>query len=116
MHLVRPQVFEPLIPPALPAPRAWIAGTGVAELVSASGLLTGRPWGGPAATATLLLVWPGNCWHAIRTQRSRAHPAVKAAVWLRLPLQIPMIMATMDPYRAIEHGSPPFDQGSPRPA
>lgn len=98
-HLVRPQVFDPLVPPALPGPRLWIAGTGVAELASAVGLLTGARWGPPAATATLLVVWPGNWWHAVRVQRSRAHPAVKAAAWARLPLQIPMMIAAQNPYR-----------------
>jgi uncharacterized membrane protein len=99
-HLIRPRIFRPLIPPFLPAPNAWIAATGVAELACAVGLATGRRWA-PAATAgTLLLVWPGNGWHAITTQRSSAHPLVKAGVWARLPLQLPMITAALNPYRA----------------
>lgn len=100
VHLIRPQVFEPLMPPVLPAPRAWIAATGLAELASAGGLLAGTRWGPPAATATLLVVWPGNWWYAIRLQRSGAPPAAKAAAWLRLPLQIPMLVAASKPYRA----------------
>ena len=99
-HLVRPQVFEPLIPPMLPAPRAWIVGSGVAELVSAAGLLTGARWAPAATTATLVAVWPGNWWYAIATQRrSGAHPVHKAVAWARLPMQIPMIAAARDPWR-----------------
>lgn len=97
-HLVRPGLFRPLMPPLLPAPDAWIVATGIAEVVCAAGLVTGRRWA-PAATAvTLLAVWPGNGWHAIATQRSSAGPIVKAAVWARLPLQVPMIRAVLHPY------------------
>lgn len=96
LHLARPEVFRPLVPPALGSSDAWIIGTGVAELVSAAGLATGARWGGPAAAATLIAVWPGNWWHAMRVQRSRAHPAVKVAVWARVPLQLPMIRSVLD--------------------
>jgi uncharacterized membrane protein len=98
-HLLRPQVFDPLMPPQLPAPRTWIAATGVAELVSAGGLIAGARWAPAAATATLLVVWPGNWWYAIRVSRSRAPAAAKAAAWLRVPLQIPMLAAVRQPYR-----------------
>lgn len=99
VHLLRPSVFRPLIPPGLPAPDAWIVATGLAELACAVGLVRGHRWA-PAATAvTLAAVWPGNWWHAIATQRSGAHPVVKAAVWARLPLQVPMMRAVLDPYR-----------------
>jgi uncharacterized membrane protein len=99
VHLVRPALFRPLIPPALPAPDAWTIGTGVAELISAVGLMRGAAWAPAATTATLLIVWPGNAWHAVATQRSGAHPVVKAAVWARLPLQVPMMRAAAHPYR-----------------
>ncbi len=100
VHLVRPRVFRPLIPPALPAPDAWTVGTGVAELVCAVGLARGARWAPAATTATLLVVWPGNAWHAVATQRSSAHPALKAAVWARLPLQVPMLRAAAHPWRS----------------
>lgn len=98
-HLVRPSVFRPLIPPSLPAKDAWIAGTGVAELFSAAGLVTGQRWAPATTFLTLLAVWPGNAWHAVATHRSGAHPAVKAGVWARLPLQVPMLRAAAEPYR-----------------
>jgi uncharacterized membrane protein len=95
VHLARPQVFRPLVPPALGNPDPWIVATGVAELVSAAGLATGRRWAPGAAALTLVAVWPGNWWHAIRVQRSTAHPAVKAAVWARVPLQLPMLRSVL---------------------
>lgn len=99
LHLVRPQVYEPLVPPRLPAATAWVRGTGVAEIASAVGLLAGQRWGPPAAAATLATVWPGNWWHALSTQRDPQAPvALKVGLWLRLPLQVPMIRAALDPY------------------
>ena len=95
VHLARPQVFRPLVPPALGSPDPWIVATGVAELVSAAGLATGRRWAPGAAALTLLAVWPGNWWHAVRVQRSTAHPLVKTAVWARVPLQLPMLRSVL---------------------
>jgi uncharacterized membrane protein len=97
-HLVRPALFRPLIPPVLPVPDAWTVGTGVAEIVSAAALVRGERWGPAATAATLLAVWPGNVWHAVSVQRSHAHPAVKALVWARLPLQVPMVTAVLRAY------------------
>lgn len=97
-HLVRPGLFRPLIPPALPEPQAWVIATGVAELACAVGLVRGSRWAPAASVATLVVVWPGNWYHALVVQRSGAPSVVKAALWIRLPLQVPMIAAALDPY------------------
>ena len=91
LHVVRPRVFEPLIPPALPWPTTVVVGTGVVEVVCVAGLLLGRAWAPKATAATLLAVWPGNIWHAVRTQQSSQSPWVKAGVWARVPMQIPLV-------------------------
>ena len=93
VHLVRPEVFEPLIPPALGAPRAWVMGSGVAELACAAGLVTGQRWAPAATTATLAVVWVGNFQMALDMQRSNRPGWQKAATWARLPLQVPMMRA-----------------------
>jgi len=93
LHLVRPQIFEPLVPRGLPAPRALVFVSGAAELTCAAGLVTRRRWAPLTSTALLLAVWPGNWQMAVDVQRSRAHPVVKAAVWARVPLQLVMIRA-----------------------
>lgn len=97
VHMVKPDVFTPLIPPALGAPRLWTYGSGVAELACAAGLLTRQRWA-PRATAGLLAaVWVGNWWAAVSATRSRRRrPALVAALWLRIPLQLPMIRAALD--------------------
>ncbi|WP_374690101.1 DoxX family protein [Frankia sp. AvcI1] len=105
-HLVRPAVFEPLIPRALPGPRAVVYASGVAELVCAAGLLTKARWAGPASAALLVGVWPGNLHSALdataKARRSGGRPrdvARAAAMWARLPLQIPMIRAVLSSSR-----------------
>jgi uncharacterized membrane protein len=91
-HLVRPQIFEPLVPRFLPARRTIIVGSGVVEIASAVGLLTRQPWAPAASSALLVAVWPGNVTMAVAWQRSEnvAMP-MKALAWARLPLQLPLI-------------------------
>ena len=101
VHLVRPQVFEPLIPPALGDPRLWVYASGVVELVAAGGLLTRQRWAPAVATATLAVIWVGNWQMAIDVTSANESAAATAAVWARLPLQIPlMLWAWRSPVRA----------------
>jgi uncharacterized membrane protein len=96
VHLIRPQVFEPIVPKALPAHRALVYASGVAELVCAAGLQRRSRWAPLASAALLLAVWPANGQHAVSVQRSgRAATWRKAAVWARLPLQVPMIRTAL---------------------
>jgi uncharacterized membrane protein len=117
VHLVRPQVFEPLIPAWLPEPTAVVYVSGVAELVCAYGLLTRRRWGGPASAALLLAVWPGNWQMAIDATNENGWTSTEALItWARLPLQIPLIwMALQDrPTRPVEdEGDQPSSQRTP---
>lgn len=90
-HMVKPEVFEPLIPRQLGAPAPWVIGSGVAELACAAGLATRRSWAPAATTATLAVIWVGNLQMAVNVQRSRRPAWQKAAVWARLPLQLPLM-------------------------
>ncbi len=92
-HWVRPELFEPLIPRQLGNPRAWVYGSGVAELVCAGGLMTRQPWAPSLTTGTLALIWVGNVQMAVDTQRSARPTWQKVAAWARLPLQLPMMRA-----------------------
>lgn len=102
IHLVRPQVFEPLIPPALPRPRDVVYVSGAAELVCAAGLLTEARWAGRASAALLVAIWPGNLQMALNATDRVRQPgsgqrdaAWAALAWARMPLQIPMIRAAL---------------------
>lgn len=90
-HLVRPEVFEPLIPPELGHARGWVLVSGVAELGCAAGIITRQRWAPAAATVTLLVIWVGNAEMARRFQASSRPTWQKALAWGRLPLQLPLI-------------------------
>lgn len=103
MHLARPQVFEPLIPGALPAPRSLVHLSGVAELLCGAGLLYPRTrrTAGWASAVLLVAIYPGNVQmclsHAQRATRRQdaASRAAFAATLARLPLQLPLIRTAL---------------------
>lgn len=96
-HLVRPAIFRPLLPKALPRQTELIYISGVAELVCSVGLVTRQPWAGPGSTIVLLGVWPGNFTQAYRVTDKFGIRSWQAVVaWTRIPLQVPMIWAALD--------------------
>ena len=96
VHLVRPQVFEPLMPSWVPAHEAVILGSGVAELACAAGLLVPatRRTAGWASAVLLVGVFPGNLKMAGDALRSRS-TRFKAIALARLPLQAPLVNAAL---------------------
>ncbi len=96
VHLVKPEVFEPLMPSWVPAHREVILGSGVAELACAAGLAVPatRRAAGWASALLLLGVYPGNIKMAVDASRTRS-TRFKAIAYGRLPLQLPMIRAAL---------------------
>lgn len=95
LHLVAPRIYEPLIPGFLGSPRAWVYGSGVAE-IAAGGLLAvprTRRIGAWAVVAVLVGVFPGNAKMALDGGVPGASGVFGDPVvaWLRLPLQLPLI-------------------------
>lgn len=101
LHLVRPQLFEPIVPRALPARRALVHGSGLAELACAAGLLhpRTRQSAGWASAVLLVGVFPGNVQMAItegrRASRGTGSRTRQVATLARLPLQIPLVRAAL---------------------
>ena len=100
IHLVRPQVFEPIVPaPLREHDRALVRVSGVAEIACTAGLLVPatRPVAGWASAALLVGVFPANVQmtvdHARRARRRRTPAAVGVFVGTlaRLPLQWPLM-------------------------
>ena len=89
LHLVRPEVFGPLIPSFLPAPRVWTYASGVAELVCAAAVAVPRTrrLGGLASAALLVAVFPGNLWMVLEPGDVPRWVAIA-----RLPLQVPLVL------------------------
>ncbi|MBZ5736973.1 DoxX family protein [Nocardioides mangrovi] len=96
VHLVKPEVYEPLMPSWVPAHREVILGSGVAELACAAGLALPRTRraAGWASVLLLLGVYPGNIKMAVDAAQTR-NTTVKAVAFGRLPLQLPMIRAAL---------------------
>jgi uncharacterized membrane protein len=93
VHLVKPEVYEPLIPDWLPGAREIVLGSGVAELVCAAGLAHPRTRGlaGWASAALLVGVFPGNVQMAVDALGTD-NTALKVGSVVRLPLQVPLVV------------------------
>lgn len=94
VHLVRPQVFDWMVPPELGPARPWVTGSGVVELATA-GLLAApatRSAGGWAAAGLLAAFVPAHLQTVRVLRRDRRRAAVALA---RLPLQIPLVKAAL---------------------
>ncbi|MDN5893847.1 MAG: hypothetical protein L0H93_07435 [Nocardioides sp.] len=100
IHLVKPEVFEPIVPAFIPA-REAVHASGVVELVCAAGLMSPRTRGiaGWASVALLAGVFPANVKMAKDARRSKK-PAYRYGTIARLPLQVPMIRSALKAARA----------------
>lgn len=90
-HFLAPAPYASIVPRALPAPSALVYLSGVAELACAVGLVvpSTRRRAAWATGALFVVVWPANLTMALQADgRSAAYTAL---VWLRLPLQLPLI-------------------------
>lgn len=91
LHFALPQPFDRIIPKWMPGrPRTWTYLSGAAELTS--GLLLANPStrraGGAMGAATLVAVFPANVQMALD---NKPRTAYGVGLWLRLPMQFPMI-------------------------
>ena len=94
MHFVAPDAYVRIVPPVLPAPRLLVLLSGIAEILGGCGLLlpsTQRPaaWG---LVLLLLAVFPANIYTAVSHVSFPGIFGQSWAQWLRLPLQIPLIL------------------------
>lgn len=95
MHFVRPGPFVAIVPRALPRKAELVAISGVAELACAGMLAypAARAIGGPVTAALFVAVFPANVSMALRSGRRPAR--YRAVLWLRLPLQVPLILGAL---------------------
>jgi uncharacterized membrane protein len=96
MHLVKPGLYRPIMPAALPAHDALIFISGVAELAGGAGLLIPRVRRAAAVGLIVLLVavFPANV-EMLRLYRAQGTPWwSEVLLWARLPLQAVLIWWT----------------------
>jgi L-gulono-1,4-lactone dehydrogenase len=88
MHFVIPRTYQAIVPDRLPAKRAIVYASGVAEVLGGLGVMHARTrrlaswW----SVATLVAVFPANVHMALHADRYRV-PGGRAALLARLPLQ-----------------------------
>ena len=114
-HVVAPRAYEGLIPSRLGSARAWVLGSGAAEL--ACGLAVAAPRtrrsGALAAAGLFVAIFPGNVVMALDSisTRPRSGPGgaggrggaggvSPAIAWGRLPLQVPLVLWALRVARA----------------
>ncbi len=92
-HFLTPRTFAAIVPDYLPAPRALVYASGVAEIAGGAGLLHPRTRriGSWWSIATLIAVFPANVHMAQHPERYPQVPGGRAGLLARLPLQILLI-------------------------
>ena len=95
-HFVAPKPFDEIVLEQLPgSSRTWTYLSGAAELACAALIAHPRTrrHGGTAAAVLFVAVFPGNVQMAIDwSDRSLVE---RVLIWLRLPLQIPLVLAAL---------------------
>jgi uncharacterized membrane protein len=91
LHFVVPQSYLKIMPPFLPAPLTLVQISGAAEIVGGLGLFVpstrqAAAWG---LVVLLIAVLPANIFMVIDHARFASIPLWE--LWLRLPLQLPLI-------------------------
>ena len=89
MHFVIPRVYESIVPDYLPARRALVYASGVAEIAGGAAVLHPRTRrvGSWWSVATLIAVFPANVHMALHPDRYPTIPGRRASLIARLPLQ-----------------------------
>jgi uncharacterized membrane protein len=103
IHLVRPEVYEGIVPHVLPHKRLLVHASGVLEIACAAGLLhpATRRVAGWGSVALLVGVFPANVQMSVDQGRRAARRgdassrATFAATLARLPLQWPMVRTAL---------------------
>jgi len=99
VHLVRPQVFTPIMPRVIPEQHHTnlIYVSGLAELACAAGLVRHTRWAPFASVGVLAAVFPANVQMALDAGTGRHAGAAdsRAVAWGRLPLQFVMAWAAL---------------------
>ena len=89
MHFVIPRAYESIVPDYLPAPRALVYASGVAEIAGGVGVLHRRTrrTGSWLSIGTLIAVFPANVHMALHPDRYPMIRGGRPALIARLPLQ-----------------------------
>lgn len=104
LHFFRPAPYVRIMPPFLPWPRALVQISGGAEILGGVGLLFPRfrRWAARGLVLLLVTVFPANFYMAYAHIRFAGFMGEAWAQWLRLPLQIPLILWALYYAKSVE--------------
>jgi uncharacterized membrane protein len=94
LHFLTPRPFVAIVPRRLPGRRGLVQLSGAVELACAAGLAvrSTRRLAGWVVTVLFVAVFPANVQMALDAQRKPRSTAYRAATWLRLPVQLPLVL------------------------
>ena len=94
MHFIIPASYVGIMPPWLPWHRELVYLSGVLEIAGGVGLLIPRTRraAGMGLILLLIAVWPANLQMLLNARATDEAPWYQALLWLRLPLQILLII------------------------
>ena len=94
LHFLFPSPYVRMVPPFLPWPSALVWISGVAEIAGGVGLLLpkGRRFAAYGLVLLLIAVFPANIYMAVAHVQFSGLLGNAWFQWLRLPLQIPLIL------------------------
>jgi uncharacterized membrane protein len=89
MHFVIPRTYRKIVPPYVPAPKAMVYASGVAEIAGGAGLMFARRrrLAGWWLIATMIAVFPANLHMALNPDEYPDVPGGAVSLWARLPFQ-----------------------------
>jgi uncharacterized membrane protein len=91
LHLMRPRMYEAIMPDYLPAHRPLVYASGLAEAAGGLALAVGGPrvrrWSMWWLLATLAAIFPANVHMAQHPERYPTIPGGRRALYARLPVQ-----------------------------
>ncbi|RYX85760.1 DoxX family membrane protein [bacterium] len=92
-HFRSTEAYMSIMPPQLPYPRELVWFSGICEIVGGVGLFIPRTrkWAAWGLVALLIAVYPANIYSAFHGMRVGELEVPKWLLWLRLPLQLPLI-------------------------
>jgi uncharacterized membrane protein len=92
LHFLHPALYLSIVPPAFGHAELLVAISGAAELAGGIGLLVPatRKAAAIGLIALLIAVWPAN-WYMALNAGQFAAVAPAWVIWLRIPLQLPLI-------------------------
>jgi uncharacterized membrane protein len=89
MHFVIPRTYHKIVPPYVPARKAMVYASGVAEIAGGAGLMLERRrrLAGWWLIATMIAVFPANLHMALNPDDYPDVPGGAVSLWVRLPFQ-----------------------------